>query len=181
MPEKSRSLARKTMKQIQDSYKNLLSFPVFQPQSTTATTAIVPLQPPEEKNIDEWERLAAQAQRINQIVGELEVAMLEFKELASILNSQRRYLHSPRKPYQTVCQYFPVSVPWVGQKPDKSFVLTTRTVDLFRAEKEAALLAQQLRQQAKKQKLALQRNGKDKDGAETNRMRLFPKRLINKS
>lgn len=181
MPENSRSLVRGTMKQIQDSYKNLLSFPVSQPQSTTVTTAIAPLQPPEEKSIGEWERLAAQAQRINQIVGELEVAMLEFKELASILNSQRRYLLSPKSSVHNVCQYFPVSVPWVRQKPDKSFILTTRKIDLFRAEKEAALLAQQLRQQAKKQKLASQRHRKNKDGAETNTMGLFPKALINKS
>ncbi|MBC1258701.1 hypothetical protein GNE54_25120, partial [Trichormus variabilis V5] len=50
------------------------------------------------------------------------------------------------------------SVPVVKQQPDQSFILTTRKVDLFRAEREAAQLAQQLRQHTQKKKSAPMRN-----------------------
>ncbi|WP_157162533.1 hypothetical protein [Cylindrospermum stagnale] len=150
------------MKKNQDSYNSPISFPVLRSvrlptahktarsHRTTVKIAITPLQPQEEKIICEWERLAAQAQRINQIARELEAAILELRAMASTFNSQRRYSLPLEKTYKKICHYFTVSVPWVKQKPDKSFILTTRKVDLFRAEKEAALLAQQLRQQTKK-------------------------------
>lgn len=138
------------MKKIPDNYKKPISFPVLPSHSTTVKTAISPLQPQEESIIGDWERLVAQAQRINQIARELEVAILELKAMASTLSSQRRYLLPLGETYKNICQYFTVSLPWVRQKPDKSFMLTTRKIDLFRAEKEAALLAQQLRQQTQK-------------------------------
>ncbi|HLO88046.1 MAG TPA: hypothetical protein VK203_24005, partial [Nostocaceae cyanobacterium] len=68
------------------------------------------------------------------------------------------YLLPSGEQCQNICEYSTVSLPYVRQKKDGSLLLTKRTVDLFRAEKEAAQLAQQLRQQTKK--LALQRNKK---------------------
>ncbi|MBC1236530.1 hypothetical protein [Nostoc sp. 2RC] len=149
------------MKKIPDSPKVSLL------QPTPVTTAIVPLQPQEEKIITDQERLVAQVERINRMAGELEAAILELKAIANTLNTQKSYPLVKPNQYKNICQYLAVSVPWVRKKSDQSFILTTRRVDLFRAEREAALLAQQLRQQTKK-RLASQRHRKNKDASDTN-------------
>ncbi|MEH2409165.1 hypothetical protein [Nostoc sp.] len=164
------------MKKIPDTDKK----PILLLQPTSVTTAIVPLQPQEKKIISERERLIAQVKRINQMAGELEAAILELKAIANTLNTQKRYPLLIKKLGKHICQYFAVSVPWVKRKPDESFILTTRKVDLFRAEREAALLAEQLRQQTKK-RLALQRHKKNKSGAKADTKCLFKKVLVNKS
>ncbi|MEH2316237.1 hypothetical protein [Nostoc sp.] len=164
------------MKKIPDTDKK----PILLLQPTSVTTAIVPLQPQEKKIISEGERLIAQVKRINQMAGELEAAILELKAIANTLNTQRRYPLLIKELGKHICQYFAVSVPWVKRKPDESFILTTRKVDLFRAEREAALLAEQLRQQTKK-RLALQRHKKNKSGAKADTKCLFKKVLVNKS
>ncbi|MEH2112362.1 hypothetical protein [Nostoc sp.] len=168
------------MKKIQNTDKKLILLKVSLLQPTSVTTAIVPLQPQEEKVISERERLITQVERINQMAEELEAAILELKVIANTLNTQKRYPAVIQDAYKNICQYFAVSVPWVKRKPDESFVLTTRKVDLFRAEREAALLAQQLRQQTKK-RLASQRHRKNKSGAKANTKCLFKKVLVNKS
>ncbi|MBD2515526.1 hypothetical protein H6G93_10980 [Nostoc sp. FACHB-973] len=161
------------MKKIPDSYKQRISVKVSLLQPTPVTTAIVPLQPQEEKIIGEEERLIAQVERVNRMAGELEAAILELKAITNALIKP--------KPCKNICQYLAVSVPWVRQKSDQSFILTTRRVDLFRAEREAALLAQQLRQQTNKKRLASQRHRKNKDGTEADTKRFFKKPLVNKS
>ncbi|MCL6749613.1 hypothetical protein KBT16_00900 [Nostoc sp. CCCryo 231-06] len=110
---------------------------------------------------------------------ELEAAILELKAIANTLNTQKRYPFLIKELCKNICQYFAVRVPWVKRKSDESFILTTRKVDLFRAEREAALLAQQLRQQTKK-RLASQRHRKNKNGAEADTKRFFKKVLVNK-
>jgi hypothetical protein len=157
------SFARETMREIDRSYKHHISLPFSLSQPTTVTNAIVPLQPQQENIVGDWERLVAQAQRINQMAAELEATILELKAIASTLNSQRSCLQGNGKAYKNICKYLTVSVPWVRQKPDESFILTTRKVDLFRAEREAALLAQKLRQQTKTKRLASQRHRKNKN------------------
>ena len=52
-----------------------------------------------------------------------------------------------------VCEYQAANVPNVKQKQSGSFVLTSRPVDLFQAEREAALLAQTLRQRARRKRI----------------------------
>jgi hypothetical protein len=178
MPYKLGSLARGTMKKIQDNYKNLISLKVSLLQPATMTTAIVPLQPQEEKVISGWERLVAQTELINQMAKELEGAILELKTIASTLKTQQRYPFLKEKSCNNICEYFVVGVPCVKQKSDESFILTMRKVDLFRAEREAAQLAQQLRQQTKK-RLAPQRHRKNK--SEANTTLLLKRVLINKS
>ncbi|MEH1932485.1 MAG: hypothetical protein V7L14_01875 [Nostoc sp.] len=153
------------MKKIPDTDKKPILLKVSLLQPTSVTTAIVPLQPQEEKMISERERLIAQVERINQMAGELEAAILELKAIANTLNTQKRYPLLKKELGKNICQYLAVSVPWVKRKPDESFILTTRRVDLFRAEREAAQLAQQLRQQSKK-RLASQRHRKNQSGAE---------------
>ncbi|MEH2280971.1 MAG: hypothetical protein V7K90_06450 [Nostoc sp.] len=124
--------------------------------------------------------MIAQVERINQMAEELEAAIFELKAIANTLNTQKSYPVLNQEPYKNICQYFTVSVPLVKRKPDDSFILTTRRVDLFRAEREATLLAQQLRQQSKK-RLGSQPHRKNKSGAEADTKRLFKKVLVNKS
>ena len=164
------------MKKIPDTDKK----PILLFQPTFVTTAIVPLQPQEEKIISERERFITQVERINQIAQELEAAILELKAIANTMNTQKRYPLLIKELCKNICQYFAVSIPWVKRKSDESFILTTRKVDLFRAEREAALLAEQLRQQTKK-RLASQRHRKNKTRAEADTKRFFKKILVNKS
>ncbi len=147
------------MKKITDTDKKPILLRVSLLQPTSVTNAIAPLRPQDQKIMSERERLIAQVEYINQMAEELEAAILELKAIANTLNTQKRYPVLNEEGYKNICQYFAVSVPWVKRKPDESFILTTRRVDLFRAEREAALLAQQLRQQTKK-RLASQRHKK---------------------
>ncbi len=96
--------------------------------------------------MNSWQCLVAQAQHINQMAEELEAAILELKALAKTVDSERRSQHLKGKPFQSVCKHFAVSVPYVKQNPNDSFSLTTRKIDLYQAEREAATLAQTLRQ-----------------------------------
>ncbi|MCW5316213.1 hypothetical protein GTQ43_21060 [Nostoc sp. KVJ3] len=168
------------MKKIPDTHKKPILLKVSLLQHTSVTTAIAPLQPQQEKIISERERLIAQVERINWMAGELEAAILELKAIANTLNTQKRYPLLKKEVDANICQYFAVSVPWVKRKADESFILTTRRVDLFRAEREAALLAQQLRQQTKK-RLASQRHRKNKGGTKTHTGQFCKKVLVNKS
>ena len=164
------------MKKIQDTDKK----PILLFQPTSVITAIVPLQPQEEKIISERERFITQVERINQMAEELEAAILELKAIANTLNTQKPYPFLIKELCKNICQYFAVRVPWVKRKSNESFILTTRKVDLFRAEREAALLAQQLRQQTKK-RLASQRHRENNNGAKADTKHFFKKVLVNKS
>jgi hypothetical protein len=168
------------MKKIQDTDKKPILRKVSLLQPTSVNTAIVSLRPQDEKIISEQEHFIAQVERVNQMAEELEAAILELKAIANTLNIQKPHPVLNQEPCKNICQYFAVSVPWVKRKSDESFILTTRKVDLFRAEREAAQLAQQLRQQTKK-RLASQRDRKNKNGAEADTKRLFKKVLVNKS
>jgi hypothetical protein len=139
------------MKNNLHSPKHPVSFTVIQQEPRSNTTrALVSVQPLEERIWTEWEEFLAQAHRINQIAEELETAIFELKQKASIINSLRRFRLPAGKKCQDICEYSTLSIPCVGKKADGSFVLATQKIDLFRAEKEAELLAQKLRQQTKK-------------------------------
>ncbi|QLE58708.1 hypothetical protein FD725_26335 [Nostoc sp. TCL26-01] len=141
------------MQQIEPSYQHHLSLPLVR-SHPAATNAIVPLQPQQENFVSSWEHLLTVVQHINHMARELEAKMLELKQVASTINSQINYLsESDGQPDKNICQYASISVPLVKQTPDQSFILTTRKVDLFKAEREATLLAQQLRQRTHGKKL----------------------------
>lgn len=113
-------------------------------------TVIKPLQPqlmPELplSNQTRKQRLAAQAELINQLAAQLEEAMFELKAIATEINCDRRIQQNTQKPPQPVCEYLTAVVPCVTQKQSGTFVLTNRSVDLFRAEREANQVAQALR------------------------------------
>lgn len=122
-------------------------------------TGITALQP---KQIQEdvlqgktgQQRLRAQAERINQLSAQLEEAMFEFKVIANDVNCEQRLTQATKKPIKSVCEYLKAIVPYVKPKKGGAFVLTTRPVDLFRAEREASQVAQELRRSAKKRIVA---------------------------
>jgi len=113
--------------------------------------AIPPLQPqiaPEstQNNCAEWQHLAAQADRINQLAAELEAAVFELKAIENQIDCTQ-------KPSEAVCEYRSVVVPQVKPQIKRhktaGFIVTTKVIDLFQAEREAQQLAQTLRQRTK--------------------------------
>lgn len=101
-------------------------------------------------------RLENQAKRINQLSAELEAAVLELKVIASEINPDWKAIQAIQNlgKQTNICKYYTTTVPQVEPKADGSFVLISKPVDLFQAEREAILLAQTLRQRTKrKQKL----------------------------
>ena len=100
-----------------------------------------------------WQRLAAQAERINQLSAELEKAMFELKVIANDINREQRTIQVAQKPTKSTCEYVTAIVPCVRRKKAGAFVLTTRPVDLFQAEREATQVAQTLRHRAKRRRV----------------------------
>ncbi|GAB4184403.1 MAG: hypothetical protein Fur006_21970 [Coleofasciculaceae cyanobacterium] len=131
--------------QARESQKPLLSLPVKSPMGVLR-----------QRTIDGLKRLKNQGLRINQLSAELEEAMLEFKAIASEVNQNWKAIQAIQEPTSAVsdiCEYQVVNVPSIQQKTSGSFILTSRTVDLFKAEREAAILAQKLRRRAKRKRL----------------------------
>jgi len=112
----------------------------------------------QQKAKDSLRRLETQAERLNQLSAELEVAILELKAIAGEVNLDLQVIYPSKKPpaSKPIRESLPVAVPYVRQKSSDSWVLTSRVVDLFKAEREAALLAQELRRRATKKRV---RNG----------------------
>jgi hypothetical protein len=113
--------------------------------------AIPPLQPqipPELTQNDraEWQQLAAQADRINQLAAELEAAVFELKAIGDRIDYTQ-------KTSSTMCEYRSVVVtqvkPQIERHKTAGFIVTTKVIDLFQAEREAQHLAQTLRQKTK--------------------------------
>ncbi|MEB3182074.1 MAG: hypothetical protein VKL59_24015 [Nostocaceae cyanobacterium] len=140
------------MKENQYSNDNHTSVKIFLPVVRGANMEPTVMEQ-QQQFIAGCQRLVAQAQRINQLSQELEAAMFELKAIANSLNTQRRQIKGNSVPLKSVCQYMAIGLPFVGQQPDGSFILATRPVDLFHAEKEAAQVAQNLRHIKKTQKL----------------------------
>lgn len=152
----SKSVVARTL--LQDRQKPLLSFPA-RSQS--------PLAILRQRTAKGLKRLEHQAERINQLSAELEAAMLDLKAIASEVNRDWRALQATQKPttgasskqdaiasfVPNVCEYQSVNIPSVQHKRSGSFVLTSRPVDLFKAEREANLLAQTLRHRARKKRM----------------------------
>ncbi len=101
-------------------------------------------------------RLEKQAKHINQLSAELEAAVLELKAIASEVNPDWKAIQTTQNlsDLNNVCEYRTTAVPQVKPKANGSFLLISKPVDLFQAEREATLLAQTLRHRTqKKQKL----------------------------
>ena len=110
-----------------------------------------------------WQRLATQAQRINQLSQTQEAAILELKAIADQLERdlRKREMLSvqdayPGDPMPTVCEYESAIVPEVAQDQQGRVILTHRSLDLYQAEREATLTAQSLRDRTVSRNLAFQ-------------------------
>ncbi|HEY9628411.1 MAG TPA: hypothetical protein V6C84_14010 [Coleofasciculaceae cyanobacterium] len=101
------------------------------------------------------QRLEAQAQQVNQLAATQEAALLELKAIAQqieqdwktleVVNAARAGHDASTVEIPAVCEYRSISVPQVEKNQAGVLVLTARSVDLFKAEREAALTAQSLR------------------------------------
>jgi len=104
-----------------------------------------------------WKRLEYQASHINQLSTELEAALLELKAIASQVNAdwttlQKMQHSSTQAIIPNVCEYQITKLPLVQYKPSGVFLLTSRSVDLFKAEREAIVLAQVLRRRTRRKR-----------------------------
>lgn len=114
--------------------------------------SLVPLGVLRQRTSEGLKRLKHQGLRISQLSAELEEALLEFKAIAFEVNRDWKTMQAIQEPTSAVaeiCEYQDINVPNVCQKSSGSFVLTSRTVDLFKAEREAATLAQTLRRRTR--------------------------------
>jgi hypothetical protein len=134
-------VAKVLSQQVSPQQKPRLSFPV-----RSSLGALL------QRNSEGLRRLESQAERINQLSAELEAAIFELKAIASEINRDWKVIQATQKASTSgdICEYRTTAVPQVEPKQDGSFVLKSKPVDLFQAEREAALLAQTLRQRARK-------------------------------
>ena len=110
-----------------------------------------------------WQRLGSQAQKINELSQMQETAMLEFKEIVDQLEREMRKRHrlDPSDNYADastlmVCEYESAVVPDVAQDRQGRLILSHRPIDLYQAEREAALTAQVLRDRHLNRNLAFE-------------------------
>lgn len=131
-------------KQVNAPEKRLLPFPI--------KSSLEMLRQRTTKGV---RRLENQAKRINELSAELEAALLELKAIASEINPDWKAIqgtHKSSSKSTNVCEYRVAAVPQVELKPDGSFILVSKPIDLFQAEREATLLAQTLRHRARKKR-----------------------------
>jgi len=117
----------------------------------------VPLEQVQKSCNEGVRRLAMQSEKINNLSQQLEAAMAEMKAIATEVNRDWRavqLLNSPNQIPPSLCHYDVRQVPQVQRLANGTFVLNYRSVDLFRAEREAASIAQTLRSRHR-QKLRL--------------------------
>lgn len=108
-------------------------------------------------------RLEEQVDRINHLSAQLEIAMFDLKAIADTVHRDWRLaeLHHER-PLQEktdrpaiLCEYSTAVVPYVCQRDDRSFLLTVRAIDLFKAERDAMRTATALRQWSQRKKVTI--------------------------
>jgi hypothetical protein len=112
----------------------------------------------QQRTRDGWKRLESQASHINRLSTELEAALLELKAIASQVNADLQTLQqvqhsSTQAIIPNVCEYQITKLPLVQYKPSGAFLLTSRSVDLFQAERDAIVLAQVLRRRTRRKRL----------------------------
>ena len=93
-------------------------------------------------------QLEQQAIRIHYLTAELEQAIWDFKAIAAQTHLQQEPLRKKKQP--KICEYRTLQLPQIIKKPDETFLLTSRPLKLFQAEKKASRLAQTLRPKKRK-------------------------------
>ncbi len=109
-------------------------------------------------SLDEaFQRLDAQAAEVNQLSATQEAAILKLKAIAEQVgqdwqasDSASRVGSGKAVQLPPICEYLETSVPHIEKDQHGKFVVTSRSVDLFKAEREAELNAEELRHHAVK-------------------------------
>lgn len=125
----------------------------YSPYGTVLKERPAAMQKPriEQSLQDFWQQIEDKAEQINQLSMAQEAAMQDLKLLAEKLERDRRALllenglNPDEQEDSPVCEYQTTAVPYVERDAEGAFVLKTRSIDLFQAEREAALMAQSLR------------------------------------
>jgi hypothetical protein len=115
-------------------------------------------KPPVVHSLDEaFQRLDAQAEEVNQLSAAQEAAVLKLKAIAEQVGqdwqvSDSTSLAGSGKSVRLppICEYLETAVPHIEKDQHGKFVVTSRSVDLFKAEREAELNAEELRHRAVK-------------------------------
>jgi hypothetical protein len=160
--------------QVSDRQKPLLSFPVrssLEVLRKRTTEGVERLESQAQRINQLSAELEAAVLELKAIASEVNrdwraLQAIQEPGKGAICASQQRFAIAFAKPGATavkrearesfipdVCEYVAANVPNVKQKQSGSFVLTSRPVDLFQAEREAALLAQTLRQRARRKRI----------------------------
>lgn len=102
-----------------------------------------------------FQRLDAQAEAVNQLSATQEAAILKLKAIAEQVGqdwqaSESTSLTGSRKAVRLppICEYLEPAVPHVEKDQQGNFIVTSRAVDLFKAEREAERNAEKLRHRA---------------------------------
>jgi hypothetical protein len=120
------------------------------------------LQTPREILNQAFQALEAHVQQINQLSAIQESAILELKAMAAKVEQDWAVLE--QSPYYNanaiatdidrppICEYEEPAVPHIEKNADGMYVVTARSIDLFKAEREANMTAQALRHWAEREK-----------------------------
>lgn len=134
------------------------------PAAPSPSTGVKPLQPSAPSRLGErpstermgdemLRQLESRAEHINQLAATQEAALREFKSLAQRAERDLKAVQLGQNPIAeadvTLCAYEGAIVPWVEKDETGAFVLKTRSVDLFQAEREASRVAQELRDRSR--------------------------------
>ena len=143
------------LSEIQHHSETLQPQPRVQPSALPSKRLRMSQTVRQQKVRDSLKRIETQTERLNSLSAELEAAILELKAIAGEVNLDLQVIHATRKPSsgKSIGEFLTLAIPYVRQKPNGSLVLKARVVDLFKAEREAALLAQELRNRASKKRV----------------------------
>ncbi|MBE9179877.1 hypothetical protein IQ268_15000 [Oculatella sp. LEGE 06141] len=111
-----------------------------------------PAQPTSPQRLsDAFKQLEERANYVNKLAAAQETAILELKAIAERLERDWKAieLETPDADLDaevpTICDYITASVPHIEKDDHGTFIVTSRSVDLFKAERDAALVAHGLR------------------------------------
>jgi hypothetical protein len=123
-------------------------------------------KPPSVHSINEaFQRLEAQAEQVNQLSVAQETAIMKLKVIADQVerdwkaSDEELINRSGRNAIQLppLCEYLETAIPHVERDQNGGLILTSRSVDLFKAEREAEMNAEVLRHRAKKRESSVGR------------------------
>ncbi|NJR66800.1 MAG: hypothetical protein HC772_18190 [Leptolyngbyaceae cyanobacterium CRU_2_3] len=150
------SVQQKSIQHLQQLARSVQAAPTGLPIIPSPIPSIIPATIPPTDQIDAaLQRLEKQAQHINQLADTQEAAILELKAIAEQIeqdwktieldNAARAGYDASTLEIPSLCEYRLASLPQVEKNKAGVLVLTARSIDLFKAEREAALTAQTLR------------------------------------